>query len=629
MMDRSRLSKLFAMLFFVIMSIAVVNPFSSVSANSDFQAGNIISDSVFFNPNTMSADEIQSFLNSKVPSCDVNGVKPSGRSGYPTRADWGRHKGVPPPYKCIRDFTDNVPSVAADAYCQSINGGTKTAAQIIKDVTLACSINPQAMLVLIQKEQGLIADDWGWPYQFKFATGFCVYDTVAPPSCADTDGFFKQVYYAARVLQRYGKDPNKNSFFNFHPTKINRIGYNPNASCGHADVHVENQATAGLYNYTPYQPNAAALAASPGTEVNCGAYGNLNFYRFFINWFGSVHGDLVRTVDNGTVYLVSGMTKYPISSMVVYNDLSVMGPLRFVKTSYLDSLTTGPTVGSMVRSPNGGLYFINSGIKLGFTNCDGDVIDYGYTCDSPFVELSSQQINKLSNGPAVTKLIKSNNNGTIYYMQQGKKRPLTSWKDLTSLNIPLSWNVFGSARVDTIPQGANMFGPTAMIKKADNGTVYIVKNDSQLYTLNSFIPILELGINSRTRTISDGDMKTYSVDAGLLRNKVRCNNKNYVGTNGKVHLVSEETMTAYGYVPHDFLEVGSAFCSNLTVNQKGLTRYVRTDDGSIFYVDTGTKRAFTSFTTYLNHGGTANNTVAVSDHFATGLISGANIPNNP
>src|SRR5690606_8182666 len=41
-----------------------------------------------------------------------------------------------------------------------------------------------------------------------------------------------------------------------------------------------------LYNYTPYQPNAAALSAGWGTAP-CGAYGNRNFYLYFTGWFGS------------------------------------------------------------------------------------------------------------------------------------------------------------------------------------------------------------------------------------------------------------------------------------------------------------------------------------------------------
>jgi uncharacterized protein with LGFP repeats len=54
-------------------------------------------------------------------------------------------------------------------------------------------------------------------------------------------------------------------------------------------VFIYNQATAGLYNYTPYQPNAAALRAGYGSGDDCSAYGNRNFYSYFTDWFGSTH----------------------------------------------------------------------------------------------------------------------------------------------------------------------------------------------------------------------------------------------------------------------------------------------------------------------------------------------------
>ena len=47
-------------------------------------------------------------------------------------------------------------------------------------------------------------------------------------------------------------------------------------NCGTSSVYIQNQATAGLYNYTPYQPNAAALANLYGTGDSCSAYGNRN-----------------------------------------------------------------------------------------------------------------------------------------------------------------------------------------------------------------------------------------------------------------------------------------------------------------------------------------------------------------
>jgi len=55
-------------------------------------------------------------------------------------------------------------------------------------------------------------------------------------------------------------------------------------------VNVQNYATAALYNYTPYQPNAAALGNLYGTGDGCSSYGNRNFWVYYNDWFGPTAG---------------------------------------------------------------------------------------------------------------------------------------------------------------------------------------------------------------------------------------------------------------------------------------------------------------------------------------------------
>ena len=62
------------------------------------------------------------------------------------------------------------------------------------------------------------------------------------------------------------------------------------SGCGGAPVTIANTATASLYNYTPYQPNPAALAAYPGVGDACSAYGNRNFFFLFNRYFASTGG---------------------------------------------------------------------------------------------------------------------------------------------------------------------------------------------------------------------------------------------------------------------------------------------------------------------------------------------------
>lgn len=267
---------------FSILSLVLAQKTYALSGG-EFQAGRIIDDSVFFNPNSMSEGQIQEFLNAKVPVCDTNGTKPYAGT---TRAAYGTSKGAPPPYICLKDYSQmTTMKNPEDMLCNGHTAGQKTAARIIKEVADSCGVSPKVLLVLLQKEQSLVTDDWPWPIQYRSATGYGCPDTA--PCDTQYYGFFNQVYNAARIYKYYAKYPNS---FNHLAGRNNNILYHPNSGCGRSTIYIQNQATAGLYNYTPYQPNATALNNLYGTGDSCSSYGNRNFWRMFNDWFGTTTG---------------------------------------------------------------------------------------------------------------------------------------------------------------------------------------------------------------------------------------------------------------------------------------------------------------------------------------------------
>lgn len=246
-----------------------------------FDPGNLISDSVFFNANAMSASQIQTFLNSKVSTC---------RSG-------GDEYG---PYVCLKDYKVSTQTKSADQYCRGYEGATdESAAQIIAKVGASCGINPQVLLVMLQKEQSLVLNVWPSAWRYEIAMG---HDCPDFRACNPAKkGFLNQVYGAARQMQIYAEG----KYFTYYaPGKTWNIRYSPDVNCGSSPVYVANIATSAMYYYTPYQPNAAALAAGTG-EAPCGAYGNRNFYNYFTDWFGSTKGPSTQGNPVGFIDSVS------------------------------------------------------------------------------------------------------------------------------------------------------------------------------------------------------------------------------------------------------------------------------------------------------------------------------------
>ena len=227
---------------------------------SNFNPGNIISDGVMSNANAMSVEEIQRFLTSKNACKDTNIAKAKSYPGLRYHIENGH-------FVCLSEETFEY------------NGQKQTAAQVIYDAAKDFQINPQVLIVLLEKEQGLITDTWPNHIQYRSATGFGCPDTAECDS--KYYGFRNQVRNAASMFRSVLSGGWTN-----YPVGKNYVQYHPNPNCGGSVINIENRATSALYRYTPYQPNVGALANYPGTSY-CGAYGNRNFYVTFRQWFGS------------------------------------------------------------------------------------------------------------------------------------------------------------------------------------------------------------------------------------------------------------------------------------------------------------------------------------------------------
>ena len=239
------------------------SPPAAAADLSLFRAGNIISDSIFFNGSTMSEAQIQSFLLGKVPACAAGA-------------------------SCLINTTQTTWTRPADAMCSAYIGAPdEPVSRIIFKVGQACGINPQVLLVMLQKEQGLITSRSPSSYSWRAAMGFACPDTAVCD--AQYSWFYNQMYKAAWQLKRYGNPPGTSNFFNWLPVgQVSNVRYSPNADCGSGAVLNQNKATAALYYYTPYQPNGAALAAGYASSGDpCSSYGNRNFFGYFSEWFGS------------------------------------------------------------------------------------------------------------------------------------------------------------------------------------------------------------------------------------------------------------------------------------------------------------------------------------------------------
>ena len=262
------------------------NCIGAAGDNTVFAAGNIISDAVFYNIHAMTADQIRAFIDIQDRPCG---------SGNP----W-----------CLKNLKLTTPAEPADQYCAAYPGGTgQDAATVIAAFSRVCGINPQVMLITLQKESQGLSRAAPTARSYDAAWGWNCPDTGAGGS-ANCDpgsrGFFLQGYNMAKQWSKYrARIPT--GYYPYQVGKTVRILWNISESgCGGGDVAIANIATASLYVYTPYQPNTASIAAFPGEGDKCSSYGNRNFFFLFRRYFGSTGGGAATANPGGSGGTVGG-----------------------------------------------------------------------------------------------------------------------------------------------------------------------------------------------------------------------------------------------------------------------------------------------------------------------------------
>ncbi len=242
------LSVMTVLLIIVLFSLStIVNAFSP-----NYNPSNLIDNGTFLNNSTMSATDIQSFLQNV-------------GSG-------------------LANYSDVEACTTANAPYYTHCGQTISAAQIIYDSSQAYSINPRDIIATLEKEQSLITDPTPTSSQIDCAMGY--------NSCNGVVGFFNQVDGGAWQFRADMDLMQGISYWGYSPSSYPCASASSNYSNGlypgntvtfydsggtAETITLANAATATLYCYTPYV----------GPISVTGYSGSYNFVYYFQLWFGS------------------------------------------------------------------------------------------------------------------------------------------------------------------------------------------------------------------------------------------------------------------------------------------------------------------------------------------------------
>jgi len=635
--------------------VAVSTQTTYAVAASEWKAGNIIDDALFTDADSMSAAQIQDFLNRMVGTgyygriagqCDTNGLRISELGGG-TRAQYGAAHSNPAPFTCLKDFyevpkTVPGPGIPANNYGgKPIPAGAKSAAQLIWDAAQKYNISPKVLLVKLGTESAgpLTSDDWPFLKQYTYAMGSHCPDS-GPGGSANCDsdyaGFSIQISSSAALLRYYLDNMTKPGWPYKKPYQINSIYWNiVESGCGASNVSIENMATAALYTYTPYQPNQAALNNMYGSGDCCSAYGNRNFWRTYNDWFGSTTLPVaIKSSNSPTVYIQSGGYKFAVPTMALLQDYGISsGSIKTLSDAALNAVPTpsvlsdiSKSISYLVKSESntdgdlGSIYLISVGKRYKLKDTQ-QMADFGFTSDQVRI-LPYGLIYPIDDGGQLASFISTTTNN-VFKVSGGKKRIIFSEALYNSLNTSGKISNLSKSTARLITSGKPISDKPILIKKLTTAV--------NLYANETYYPITSMQVYSCWGFDGIQNVPLYAIA-----------DDSYVGDFGKPQSLKCMVTTNTGQglllngantyaIPSSYQISGqtlnattSAIAKNLTV-KSNLSRFIKSNNSAtVWYIEKGKKRPISSYPNLLLLGYPSTPLSIIDDISISSIATGPN-----
>jgi hypothetical protein len=482
----------------------------------------------------------------------------------------------------IQSFLTTQGSVLAN-----FSSGGKTAAQRIYDDSQTHAINPQVVLVTLQKENGLIKSASANPN--SFAMGWNTGDLT-------TSDFANQIYYGTRQFRLY-----LNNLTGYGWT----VGQPHSVSDG--TVTPATAATGGLYIYTPW------IGQGGGGQVNVG--GNYLFWDLWTNTFGFDNGSAgLLQMSSGWFYPTNSSNFCGYLGWLQWSSVAQGYHLAQDMCNAVDSPVYAIGDGDVVLSstsvggygPGGGpggalivrhqaadgtwftaLYgHLNNPHAVGHVNA-GDVLGVSNAYNLPHLHFGVHPGFDPEPAPNTWKGYTSTTSNTFGFTNPFEVQGTIGFLDAHPRNTSSCTN--GTTSLRNSIGGPPIHPPGTVIKTASNSTVYLIDVDNKKRPITSASVLAQLynqSTDARTSTnfsnwvitITQDELDLYE-QGGNLSAAQPGNGKPFpdgklISFNGEVSIVTGGGKRRPFTDPNRFTGLGYSFCQVVNVSQTDYNSYL-------------------------------------------------------
>ncbi len=365
-------------------------------------------------------------------------------------------------------------------------GRLRTAAELIWDASQASGLNPQVIIVKLQKEQGLITNRQNdAPERLQraldFSLGFGCPDSTG---CKDSlfPGFYFQLFGnldtggnryvgAAKSLMRsFNTEGGRGPSVNGTIARVGDVitldntlgGYE--GILGQQSIQLANKATAALYRYTPHVFN-----------------GNYNFWRYFNEWFRYPNGTLIKLGGDVNTYIIQNGYRMLLPNFVAQARKLDINKTITVSSNEISSYPQGKILGpddNTVVKVDGDpqtYVFINN-VKRPASSF---VLTQRGLTDSNALSMSASESQLFEQGQVLTpkdgSVIRGEKKPEIYLVENGNLKLFSSYT-FTQRKISKAVQIIPDSEINSYPK----FGFVApldgtIVKSSKANTVYFIE----------------------------------------------------------------------------------------------------------------------------------------------------------
>ncbi|MDQ3018349.1 MAG: hypothetical protein M3Q64_00540 [bacterium] len=359
----------------------------------------------------------------------------------------------------------------------------RTAAEIIWDASQSSGLNPQVILVKLNKEQSLITGrQTATPEQLQralnFSMGFGCPDTQ--PCGEIYKGFYAQLFgnldsegnrylgAAKSLMKSFSTPGGRGPFYNGATSKVGDTITLDNTLGGYEGVQarqtltLSNAATAALYRYTPHVFN-----------------GNYNFWKFFNSWFRYPNGTILKLSGETDVHIIQNGTRFKLLPFVAQARNLQLASAITVSKNELESYTNSGLLGlpdNTIISVDGKLFVFSNNIKRPASSF---VIKQRGLNPANAIAVKNQDAKLFDDGPMLTPsegtILRGQTNPAVYLVQNGELKLYTA-ATFTQYGAAGKVQIIPDAELETYPKKG--FVPPkdgSLIKATNSQAVYLLE----------------------------------------------------------------------------------------------------------------------------------------------------------